>query len=242
MSPRRRSQGVINLVCAALGSAAGDVVAHTLTGHGPHGGAGGTTLWLSVFLPVSALASLVLHPAVLRAADAVCDQEMAENRYGEGVAGNLAPVFWGDDVSVSVTSLTRRGSVMERMLVRSLYPGLALATVALVGSLVPMPGPVAVLVLALALIVLGVYSERVVVPRMVRAQALEDAADVARQAEEVYGWDITPGDMAAVPAPVCGVRNLVCWWHAGDDRWLASSYDHGTVGHVLITRAPWVHE
>lgn len=242
MIPRRRSQGVIHLACAALGSAVGDVVAHALTGHGPHGGVGGTALWLSVFLPVSALASLVLHPAVLRAADAVCDQEMAEDRYGEGVAGNLAPVFWGDDVSVSVTSLTRRGSVMERMLVRSLYPGLALATVALVGSLVPMPGPVAVLVLVLALIVLGAYSERVVVPRMVRAQALGDAADVARQAEEVYGWEITPGDMAAVPAPVCGVENLVCWWHAGDDRWLASSYDHGTVGHVLITRAPWVHE
>lgn len=242
MSTRRRSQGVIHLVCAALGSAVGDVVAHALTGHGPHGGTGGTALWLSVFLPVSALASLVLHPAVLRAADAVCDQEMAEDRYGEGVAENLAPVFWGDDVSVSVTSLTRRGSVMERMLVRSLYPGLALATVALVGSLVPMPGPVAVLVLALALIVLGVYSERVVVPRMVRAQAFEDAAEVARQAEEVYGWEITPGDMAAVPAPVYGVENLVCWWHAGDDRWLASSYDHGTVGHVLITRAPWVHE
>lgn len=242
MSTRRRSQGVIHLVCAALGSAVGDVVAHALTGHGPHGGVGETALWLSVFLPVSALASLVLHPAVLRAADAVCDQEMAEDRYGEGVAGNLAPVFWGDDVSVSVTSLTRRGSVMERMLVRSLYPGLALATVALVGSLVPMPGPVAVLVLVLALIVLGAYSERVVVPRMVRAQALGDAADVARQAEEVYGWEITPGDMAAVPAPVCGVENLVCWWHAGDDRWLACSYDHGTVGHVLITRAPWVHE
>ena len=204
MSTRRRSQGVIHLVCAALGSAVGDVVAHALTGHGPHGGVGGTALWLSVFLPVSALASLVLHPAVLRAADAVCDQEMAEDRYGEGVAGDLAPVFWGDDVSVSVTSLARRGSVMERMLVRSLYPGLALATVALVGSLVPMPGPVAVLVLALALIVLGAYSERVVVPRMVRAQALEDAADVARQAEELYGWEITPGDMAAVPAPVCG--------------------------------------
>lgn len=242
MSTRRRSQGVIHLVCAALGSAVGDVVAHALTGHGPHGGVGETALWLSVFLPVSALASLVLHPAVLRAADAVCDQEMAEDCYGEGVAGNLAPVFWGDDVSVSVTSLTRRGSVMERMLVRSLYPGLALATVALVGSLVPMPGPVAVLVLVLALIVLGVYSERVVAPRMVRAQALGDAADVARQAEEVYGWEITPGSMAAVPAPVCGVENLVCWWHAGDDRWLACSYDHGTVGHVLITRAPWVHE
>lgn len=242
MSTRRRSQGVIHLVCAALGSAVGDVVAHALTGHGPHGGVGETALWLSVFLPVSALASLVLHPAVLRAADAVCDQEMAEDRYGEGVAGNLAPVFWGDDVSVSVTSLTRRGSVMERMLVRSLYPVLALATVALVGSLVSMPGPVAVLVLVLALIVLGAYSERVVVPRMVRAQALGDAADVARQAEEAYGWEITPGDMAAVPAPVCGVKNLVCWWHAGDDRWLACSYDHGTVGHVLITRAPWVHE
>lgn len=242
MSTRRRSQGVIHLVCAAIGSAVGDVVAHALTGHGPHGGVGGTALWLSVFLPVSALASLVLHPAVLRAADAVCDQEMAEDRYGEGVAGNLAPVFWGDDVSVSVTSLTRRGSVMERMLVRSLYPGLALATVALAGSLVPMSGPVAVLVLVLALIVLGAYSERVVVPRMVRAQALGDAADVARQAEEAYGWETTPGDMAAVPAPVCGVKNLVCWWHAGDDRWLASSYDHGTVGHVLITRAPWVHE
>lgn len=242
MSTRRRSQGVIHLVCAALGSAAGDVVAHALTGHGPHGGVGETALWLSVFLPVSALASLVLHPAVLRAADAVCDQEMAEDRYGEDVAGDLAPVFWGDDVSVSVTSLARRSSVMERMLVRSLYPGLALATVALVGSLVPMPGFVAVLVLVLALIVLGAYSERVVVLRMVRAQALEDAADVARQAEEVYGWDITPGDMAAVPAPVCGVKNLVCWWHAGDNRWLACSYDHGTVGHVLITRAPWVHE
>lgn len=242
MSTRRRSQGVIHLVCAALGSAVGDVVAHALTGHGPHGGVGETALWLSVFLPVSALASLVLHPAVLRAADAVCDQEMAEDRYGEGVAGNLAPVFWGDDVSVSVTSLARRGSVMERMLVRSLYPGLALATVALVGSLVSMPGPVAVLVLVLALIVLGAYSERVVVPRMVRAQALGDAADVARQAEEVYGWEITPGSMAAVPAPVCGVRNLVCWWYAGDDRWLASSYDHGTVGHVLITRAPCGHE
>lgn len=239
MSTRRRSQGVIHLACAALGSAMGDVVAGALTGHGPHGGA---ALWLSVFLPVSALASLVLHPAVLRAADAVCDQEMAEDRYGEGVAGNLAPAFWGDDVSVSVTSLARRSSVMERMLVRSLYPGLALATVALVGSLVSMPGPVAVLVLVLTLIVLGVYSERVIVPRMVRAQALEDAADVARQAEEVYGWDITPGSMAAIPAPVCGVRNLVCWWHVGDDRWLASSYDHGTVGHVLITRAPWVHE
>lgn len=242
MSIRRRSQGIIHLACAALGSAVGDVVAHTLTGHGPHGGAGGTALWLSVFLPVSVLASLVLHPAVLRAADAVCDQEMAEDRYGEGVAGDLAPVFWGDDVSVSVTSLARRSSVMERMLVRSLYPGLALATVALVGSLVPMPGFVAVLVLVLALIVLGVYSERVIVPRMVRAQALEDAADVARRAEEVYGWDITPGSMAAIPAPVCGVRNLVCWWHAGDNRWLACSYDHGTVGHVLITRAPWVHE
>jgi hypothetical protein len=199
-------------------------------------------LWLSVFLPVSALASLVLHPAVLRAADAVCDQEMAEDRYGEGVAGNLAPVFWGDDVSVSVTSLARRSSVMERMLVRGLYPGLALATVALADSLVPMSGPVAVLVLVLALIVLGAYSERVVVPRMVRAQALGDAADVARQAEEAYGWEITPGSMAAVPAPVCGVRNLVCWWHAGDNRWLACSYDRGTVGHVLITRAPWVHE
>lgn len=242
MSTRRRSQGVINLVCAALGSAVGDDVAHALTGHGPHGGVGGTALWLSVFLPVSALASLVLHPAVLRAADAVCDQEMAEDRYGEGVAGNLAPVFWGDDVNVSVTSLTRRGSVMERMLVRSLYPGLALATVALAGSLVPMSGPVAVLVLVLALIVLGAYSERVVVPRMVRAQALGDAADVARQAEEAYGWETTPGSMAAIPAPVCGVRNLVCWWYAGDNRWLASSYDHGTVGHVLITRAPWVHE
>lgn len=242
MSIRRRSQGIIHLACAALGSAVGDVVAHTLTGHGPHGGAGGTALWLSVFLPVSVLASLVLHPAVLRAADAVCDQEMAEDRYGEGVAGDLAPVFWGDDVSVSVTSLARRSSVMERMLVRSLYPGLALATVALVGSLVPMPGFVAVLVLVLALIVLGVYSERVIVPRMVRAQALEDAADVARQAEELYGWEITPGSMAAIPAPVCGVRNLVCWWYAGDNRWLASSYDHGTVGHVLITRAPWVHE
>lgn len=242
MSTRRRSQGVIHLVCAALGSAVGDVVAHALTGHGPHGGTGGTALWLSVFLPVSALTSLVLHPGVLRAADAVCDQEMAEDRYGEGVAGNLVPVFWGDDVSVSVTSLARRSSVMERMLVRSLYPGLALATVALVGSLVPMPGFVAVLVLVLALIVLGAYSERVVVLRMVRAQALEDAADVARQAEEVYGWDITPGDMAAVPAPVCGVKNLVCWWHAGDNRWLACSYDHGTVGHVLITRAPWGHE
>lgn len=242
MSTRRRNQGVIHLVCAALGSAVGDVVAHTLTGHGPHGGAGGTALWLSVFLPVSALASLVLHPAVLRAADAVCDQEMAEDRYGEGVAGNLAPVFWGDDVAVSVTSLARRSSVMERMLVRGLYPSIALATVALVGSLVPMPGFVAVLVLVLALIVLGAYSERVVVPRMVRAQALGDAADVARQAKEVYGWEITPGDMAAVPAPVCGVKNLVCWWHAGDDQWLACSYDHGTVGHVLITRAPWVHE
>lgn len=242
MSTRRRSQGVIHLVCAALGSAVGDVVAHALTGHGPHGGVGETALWLSVFLPVSALASLVLHPAVLRAADAVCDQEMAEDRYGEGVAGNLAPVFWGGDVSVSVTSLARRSSVMERMLVRGLYPGIALAMVALVGSLVPMPGPVAVLVLVLTLIVLGVYSERVIVPRMVRAQALEDAADVARQAEELYGWEITPGDMAAVPAPVCGVKNLVCWWHAGDDRWLACSYDHGTVGHVLITRAPWVHE
>lgn len=192
MSTRRRSQGVIHLVCAALGSAVGDVVAYALTGHGPHGGTGGTALWLSVFLPVSALASLVLHPGVLRAADAVCDQEMAEDRYGEGVAGNLAPVFWGDDVSVSVTSLARRSSVMERMLVRGLYPGIALATVALVGSLVPMSGPVAVLVLVLALIVLGVYSERVIVPRMVRAQALEDAADVARQAEEVYGWETTP--------------------------------------------------
>lgn len=242
MIPRRRSQGVINLVCAALGSAAGDVVAHALTGHGPHGGVGGTALWLSVFLPVSALASLVLHPAVLRVADAVCDQEMAEDRYGEGVAGNLTPVFWGDDVSVSVTSLARRNSVMERMLVRSLYPGLALAIVALVDSLAPMSGPVAVLVLVLALIVLGAFSERVIVPRMVRAQALEDAVDVARQAEEAYGWEITPGDMMAIPAPVCGVRNLVCWWHAGDDRWLACSYDHGTVGHVLITRAPWVHE
>lgn len=242
MSTRRRSQGVIHLVCAALGSAAGDVVAHALTGHGPHGGVGETALWLSVFLLVSALASLVLHPAVLRAADALCDQEMAEDRYGENIAGNLAPVFWGDDVAVSVTSLARRSSVMERMLVRSLYPGLALATVALVGSLVPMPGFVAVLVLVLALIVLGAYSERVVVPRMVRAQALEDAADVARQAEEVYGWEITPGSMAAVPAPVCGVRNLVCWWHAGDNRWLACSYDHGTVGHVLITRAPCGHE
>lgn len=242
MSTRRRSQGVIHLACAALGSAMGDVVAHALTGHGPHGGAGGTALWLSVFLPVSALASLVLYPAVLRAADAVCDQEMAEDRYGEGVARDLAPVFWGGDVSVSVTSLARRSSVMERMLVRGFYPGLALAIVALVGSLVSMPGPVAVLVLVLTLIVLGVYSERVIVPRMVRAQALEDAADVARQAEEVYGWDITPGSMAAIPAPVCGVRNLVCWWYAGDDRWLACSYDHGTVGHVLITRAPWVHE
>lgn len=242
MSTRRRSQGVINLVCAALGAAVGDDVAHALTGHGPHGGVGGTALWLSVFLPVSALASLVLHPAVLRVADAVCDQEMAEDRYGEGVAGDLAPVFWGGDVSVSVTSLARRNSVMERMLVRSLYPGLALAIVALVDSLAPMSGPVAVLVLVLALIVLGAFSERVIVPRMVRAQALEDAADVARQAEEVYGWEITPGDMAAVPAPVCGVENLVCWWYAGDDRWLACSYDHGTVGHVLITRAPWVHE
>ena len=242
MIPRRRSQGVIHLVCAALGSAVGDVVAHALTGHGPHGGTGGTALWLSIFLPVSALASLVLHPAVLRAADTVCDQEMAEDRYGEGVAENLAPVFWGGDVSVSVTSLARRSSVMERMLVRGLYPGIALAMVALVGSLVPMPGPVAVLVLVLTLIVLGVYSERVIVPRMVRAQALEDAADVARQAEELYGWEITPGSMAAIPAPVCGVRNLVCWWYAGDNRWLASSYDHGTVGHVLITRAPWVHE
>lgn len=169
MIPRRRSQGVIHLVCAALGSAMGDVVAGALTGHGPHVGAGGTTLWLSVFLPVSALASLVLHPAVLRAADAVCDQEMAEDRYGEGVAGNLAPVFWGDDVNVSVTSLARRSSVMERILVRGLYPGLALAIVALVGSLAPMSGPVAVLVLVLTLIVLGVYSERVIVPRMVRA-------------------------------------------------------------------------
>lgn len=242
MSTRRRSQGVIHLVCAALGSAVGDVVAHALTGHGPHGGTGGTALWLSVFLPVSALASLVLHPGVLRAADAVCDQEMAEDRYGEGVAGNLVPVFWGDDVSVSVTSLARRSSVMERMLVRSLYLGLALATVALVGSLVPTSGFVDVLVLVLVLIVTGAYSERVVVPRMVRAQALGDAADVARQAKEVYGWEITPGDMAAVPAPVCGVKNLVCWWHAGDDQWLASSYDHGTVGHVLITRAPWGHE
>lgn len=164
MIPRRRSQGVIHLVCAALGSAVGDVVAHALTGHGPHGGTGGTALWLSVFLPVSALASLVLHPAVLRAADTVCDQEMAEDRYGEGVAENLAPVFWGGDVSVSVTSLARRSSVMERMLVRGLYPGIALAMVALVGSLVPMPGPVAVLVLVLTLIVLGVYSERVIVP------------------------------------------------------------------------------
>lgn len=242
MSTRRRSQGIIHLACAALGSAVGDVVAGALNGHGPHGGTGGTALWLSVFLPVSALAPLVLHPAVLRAADAVCDQEMAEDRYREGVAGNLAPVFWGDDVSVSVTSLARRSSVMERMLVRGLYPGIALAMVALVGSLVPMPGPVAVLVLVLTLIVLGVYSERVIVPRMVRAQALEDAADVARQAEELYGWEITPGSMAAIPAPVCGVRNLVCWWYAGDNRWLASSYDHGTVGHVLITRAPWVHE
>lgn len=242
MSIRRRSQGIIHLACAALGSVVGDVVAGALTGHGPNVGAGETALWLSVFLPVSALASLVLHPAVLRAADAVCDQEMAEDRYGEGVAGNLAPVFWGGDVSVSVTSLARRGSVMERMLVRGLYPGIALAMVALVGSLVPMPGPVAVLVLVLTLIVLGVYSERVIVPRMVRAQALEDAADVARQAEEVYGWDITPGSMAAIPAPVCGVENLVCWWYAGDNRWLVSSYDHGTVGHVLITRAPWVHE
>lgn len=242
MSTRRRSQGVIHLACAALGSVVGDVVAYAMTGHGPHGGAGETAVWLSVFLPVSALASLVLHPAVLRAADAVCDQEMAEDRYGEGVAGNLAPVFLGDDVSVSVTSLARRSSVMERMLVRSLYPGLTLATVALVGSLVPMPGPVAVLVLVLALVVLGVYSERVVVPRMVRSQALEDAADVARQAREVYGWEITPGDMMAIPAPVCGVRNLVCWWHAGDNRWLACSYDHGTVGHVLITRAPCGHE
>lgn len=242
MSTRRRSQGVIHLACAALGAAVGDVVAHALTGHGPHGGAGGTALWLSVFLPVSALASLVLHPAVLRAADALCDQEVAEDRYGEGVAGNLAPVFWGDDVTVSVTSLARRSSVMERMLVRGLYPGLALAIVALVDSLAPMSGPVAVLVLVLALIVLGAFSKRVIVPRMVRAQALEDAADVARQAEEVYGWEITPGSMAAIPAPVCGVRNLVCWWHAGDNRWLTCSYDHGTVGHVLITRAPWVHE
>ena len=131
---------------------------------------------------------------------------------------------------------------MERMLVRGLYPGLALAIVALVGSLVPMSGPVAVLVLVLALIVLDAFSERVIVPRMVRAQALEDAADVARQAEEVYGWEITPGSMAAIPAPVCGVRNLVCWWHAGDNRWLASSYDHGTVGHFLITRAPCSHD
>lgn len=242
MSIRRRSQGVIHLACAALGSVVGDVVAYAMTGHGPYGGAGETAVWLSVFLPVSALASLVLHPAVLLAADAVCDQEMAEDRYGEGVAGNLVPVFWGDDVSVSVTSLARRSSVMERMLVRGLYPGLALAIVALVGSLVSMPGPVAVLVLVLALIVLGVYSEKVVVPRMVRAQALGDAADVARQAEEVYGWEITPGSMATVPAPMCGVRNLVCWWHAGDNRWLACSYDHGTVGHVLITRAPCGHE
>lgn len=242
MSIRRRSQGVIHLACAALGSVVGDVVAYAMTGHGPYGGAGETAVWLSVFLPVSALASLVLYPAVLRAADAVCDQEMAEDRYGEVVAGNLAPVFWGDDVSVSVTSLARRSSVMERMLVRGFYPGLSLAMVALVGSLVPMPGPVAVLVLVLALIVLGAFSERVIVPRMVRAQALEDAADVARQAEEIYGWEITPGSMAAVPAPVCGVRDLVCWWHAGDNRWLACSYDHGTVGHVLITRAPCGHE
>ena len=239
MSTRRRSQGFIRLACAALGSVVGDVVAYAMTGHGPHGGA---ALWLSVFLPVSALASLVLHPAVLRAADAVCDQKMAEDHYGEGVAGNLTPVFWGDDVSVSVTSLARRSSVMERMLVRGLYPGLALAAVALVGSLAPMPGPVAVLVLILALIVLDAFSERVIVPRMVRAQALEDAADVARQAREVYGWEITPGSMAAIPAPVCGVRNLVCWWYAGDNRWLASSYDYGTVGHVLITRAPCGHE
>ena len=242
MSIRRRSQGVIHLACAALGSVVGDVVAYAMTGHGPYGGAGETAVWLSVFLPVSALASLVLHPAVLRAADAVCDQEMAEDRYGEGVAGDLAPVFWGGDVSVSVTPLARRSSVMERMLVRGLYPGIALAMVALVGSLVPMPGPVAVLVLVLALIVLGVFSERVIVPRMVRAQALEDAADVTRQAEEVYGWEITPGSMAAIPTPVCGVRNLVCWWHAGDNRWLVSSYDHGTVGHVLITRAPCGHD
>lgn len=242
MSTRRRSQGIIHLACAALGSVVGDIVAYAMTGHGPHGGAGGAALWLSVFLPVSALASLVLHPAVLRAADAVCDQEMAEDRYGEGVAGSLAPVFWGDDVSVSVTSLARRSSVMERMLVRGLYPGLALAIVTLVDSLAPMSGPVAVLVLVLALIVLGTYSEKVVVPRMVRAQALEDTADVARQAEEVYGWKIAPGSMAAVPAPVCGVRNLVCWWYAGDNRWLACSYDHGTVGHVLITRAPCGHE
>ena len=239
MSTRRRSQGIIHLACATLGSVVGDFVAYAMTGHGPHGGA---ALWLSVFLPVSALASLVLHPAVLRVVDAVCDQEMAEDRYGEGVAGNLAPVFWGDDVSVSVTSLVRRGSAAEKMLVRGLYPGLALAIVVLVDSLAPMSGPVAVLMLVLALIVLGVYSERVIVPRMVRAQALEDAADVARQAEEVYGWDITPGDMMAIPAPVCGVRNLVCWWHAGDNRWLVSSYDHGTVGHVLITRAPCGHE
>ena len=239
MSTRRRSQGIIHLACAALGSVVGDVVAYAMTGHGPHGGA---ALWLSVFLPVSALASLVLHPAVLRAADAVCDQKMAEDHYGEGVAGNLTPVFWGDDVSVSVTSLARRSSVMERMLVRGLYPGLALAAVALVGSLAPMPGPVAVLVLILALIVLDAFSERVIVPRMVRAQALEDAADVARQAREVYGWEITPGSMAAIPAPVCGARHLVCWWYAGDNRWLASSYDHGTVGHVLITRAPCGHE
>lgn len=242
MSTRRRSQGIIHLACAALGSVVGDVVAYAMTGHGPHGGAGETVVWLSVFLPVSALASLVLHPAVLLAADTVCDQEMAEDRYGEGVAGSLAPVFWGGDVSVSVTSLARRSSVMERMLVRGLYPGLALAMVALVDSLAPMSGPVAVLVLVLALIVIGAFSERVIVPRMVRAQALEDAADVARQAREVYGWDITPGDMMAIPAPVCGVRNLVCWWYAGDNRWLASSYDHGTVGHVLITRAPCGHE
>lgn len=239
MSTRRRSQGIIHLACAALGSVVGDFVAYAMTGHWPHGGA---ALWLSVFLPVSALASLVLHPAVLRVVDAVCDQEMAEDRYGEGVAGNLAPVFWGDDVSVSVTSLARRGSAAEKMLVRGLYPGLALAIVVLVDSLAPMSGPVAVLMLVLALIVLGVYSERVIVPWIVRAQALEDAADVARQAEEVYGWDITPGDMMAIPAPVCGVRNLVCWWHAGDNRWLVSSYDHGTVGHVLITRAPCGHE
>lgn len=164
MSIRRRSQGVIHLACAALGSVVGDVVAGALTGHGTHGGAGGTAVWLSVFLPVSALASLVLHPAVLRAADAVCDQEMAEDRYGEGVAGNLVPVFWGDDVRVSVTSLARRSSVMERMLVRGLYPGLALAIVALVDSLAPMSDPVAVLVLVLALIVLGTFSERVIVP------------------------------------------------------------------------------
>ena len=242
MSIRRRSWRIIHLACDLLGSALGDVVAYALTGHGPYGGAGETVVWLSVFLPVSALASLVIHPAVLRAADAMCDQEMAEDRYGEGVAGNLAPVFWGDDVSVSVTSLTRRSSTMEKMMVRGLYPGIALAMVALVGSLVPMPGPVAVLVLVLVLIVTGVYSEKVVVPRMVRAQALEDAADVARQAKEVYGWDITPGDMMAIPTPVCGVRNLVCWWHAGDNRWLASSYDHGTVGHFLITRAPCSHD